>query len=142
MVLQDKCLPSCAPCFSEAQNVVYTDCFAVVSFQTHSFIPIPGQSPMAVGTLMRIFILKGFVPKTRTEFRVIGPMNHYTAAELPPLHLEFTVLSSSALSLHALHYLRSLHFHPFLFFSMTIHRKNTTLVNFLFFVVNHFKLKI
>lgn len=130
MVLQDKCLPSFSPCFNGAQNVVYTDSFAVLlwfSFQTHIFIPIPGHSPTAVGTLMRVFILKGFVPKECTaepsEFRVIGPMNHYTAAELPPLHIEFTVLSSSALSLNVLHHLRSLHFHPFLFFSMTIHRK-------------------
>lgn len=89
------------------------------SFQTHSFIPIPGQSPMAVGTLMRVFILKGFVPKTciaePAEFRVIGPMNHYTAAELPPLHHEFTVWTSSALCLHDLHYLQSLCFHFYFF---------------------------
>lgn len=34
------------------------------SLQKHNFVPIPGQSPMAVGTLIRVFSLKGFFPKT------------------------------------------------------------------------------
>lgn len=107
--------------------------------------PSQGRAPWLWELWWEFLILKGFVPKTRTaepsEFRIIGPMNHYTAAEFPPLQLEFSLWSSSALSSYVLHYLWSLCFHPFLFFAMTIHGKKTTLVSFLFFVVNNFKFK-